>query len=134
MLISGLLVLIAADVVLGFSTTLGGVGLGVVLWGLHMGLTQGLLSTLVADAAPAELRGTAFGLFNLLTGTATLVASVVAGGLWDWGGYRATFGAGAIFAGIAVLGLFLIRARLRRKAARNGRRASQAGVNPAEFR
>lgn len=119
MLITGLLVLIAADVVLGFSTTLGGVGLGVVLWGLHMGLTQGLLSTLVADAAPAELRGTAFGLSNLLTGTATLVASVVAGGLWDWGGYRATFVAGAIFAGIAVVGMFLIRARLRPKAARS---------------
>jgi MFS family permease len=114
-LIMGLLVLIAADIVLGFSTTLGGVGLGVILWGLHMGLTQGLLSTLVADAAPAELRGTAFGMFNLLTGTATLVASVVAGGLWDWGGYRATFVAGAIFAGIAVIGMFLIRARLRPK-------------------
>ncbi len=117
MLIMGLLVLIAADLMLGFSASLAGVGLGVVLWGLHMGLTQGLLSTLVADAAPAELRGTAFGLFNLLTGTATLAASVIAGELWDWGGYRATFIAGAGFAAIAALGLLLVGARLRSRAA-----------------
>lgn len=115
-LITGLAVLIAADVMLGFSNSLFGVAFGVALWGLHMGLTQGLLSTLIADAAPAELRGTAFGLFNLLTGIATFVASVVAGGLWDWGGYRATFVVGAVFAAAAILGLLLIRARLRPKA------------------
>ena len=82
----GLALLIAADLVLGLSSGLLGVLGGVVLWGLHMGFTQGLLSTLVADAAPPELRGTAFGMFNLLSGLALLAASVIAGGLWDVGG------------------------------------------------
>ena len=69
--------------------------LGVALWGLHMGLTQGLLATLVADTAPADLRGTAFGMFNLVTGIAMLVASVIAGALWDVVGPQGTFLAGA---------------------------------------
>jgi MFS family permease len=111
-LIVGLIVLIAADVVLGYSTTLLGVGLGVVLWGLHMGITQGLLSALIADAAPAELRGTAFGLFNLSIGGATLFASIIAGALWDLGGFKFTFLSGAGFALIATIGVVFVKGKL----------------------
>jgi MFS family permease len=116
-LITGLAVLISADILLAFSDSLVGVAAGVGLWGLHMGLTQGLLSTLIADAAPPELRGTAFGIFNLLTGIATLFASVVAGEFWDMGSYRLTFVAGAVFAGVAIIGLIFTRRCLRPKAA-----------------
>ena len=84
-------------------------GLGVVLWGLHMGLTQGVLATLVADAAPAELRGTAFGIFNLVAGIALLIASVLAGALWDLAGPQATFFAGAAFAAVSLAGLLAVR-------------------------
>ena len=83
LLIAGLAVLIAADLVLAMSGELTGVAIGVALWGLHMGVTQGLLATLVADTAPPELRGTAFGMFNLLIGLALLAASVMAGALWE---------------------------------------------------
>ena len=79
------------------------------LWGLHMGLTQGLLATLVADTAPADLRGTAFGMFNLITGLATLAASIVAGALWDIAGPSGTFLAGALFTAVALLGLPMLR-------------------------
>lgn len=112
MLIIGLLLLFVADLVLGLATTVIGVGIGVALWGLHMGFTQGLLATLVADAAPPELRGTAFGVFNLITGLALLVASVVAGALWDIAGPRGTFLAGAAFTMVALAGLLPVRARL----------------------
>jgi MFS family permease len=78
---------------------------GIALWGLSLGLSQGLLAALVASAAPAERRGTAFGLFNLVSGIALLVSSVVAGELWDRIGAPATFYAGAGFAGLALLGL-----------------------------
>lgn len=104
-LVAGLLLLIVADVVLALSGSIAGIAVGVVLWGLHMGLTQGLLATLVADTAPAELRGTAYGMFNLATGVALLAASVIAGGLWDLVGPRGTFLAGAAFTGCAVAGL-----------------------------
>jgi MFS family permease len=79
------------------------------LWGLHMGLTQGLLASLVADTAPAALRGTAFGMFNLITGLATLAASIIAGLLWDIAGPAGTFLTGAIFTAIALLALPLAR-------------------------
>ena len=108
-LIVGLVLLIVADVILGYSTGVLGVAMGVVLWGLHMGLTQGLLATLVADTAPAELRGTAYGMLNLVTGLALLAASVIAGGLWDAIGPKGTFLAGAGFSAIAVLGLLVLR-------------------------
>ena len=73
---------------------------GAALWGLHMGLTQGLLAALVADTAPAELRGTAFGMFNLVTGLAMLAASVIAGGLWDnIGPQRHFLGGRAVYRG-----------------------------------
>ncbi|MFN4204684.1 MAG: MFS transporter, partial [Tabrizicola sp.] len=110
-LVIGLGLLVAADVVLAMASNVALTGLGVVLWGLHMGLTQGLLSTLVADAAPAELRGTAFGIFNLVSGVALLVASVVAGALWDWFGPQATFLTGAAFTAVALVGFLAIRRR-----------------------
>ena len=104
--------LVAADLVLGFAGTIAGMAIGVGLWGLHMGFTQGLLATLIADAAPAELRGTAFGMFNLVTGLALLAASIIAGGLWDAVGPSGTFLAGAIFTVLALIGLLFIRGRL----------------------
>jgi len=80
---------------------------GVALWGLHMGMTQGVLATMVAGFAPAHLRGTAFGFFNLASGIATLVASVLAGLLWDQLGAATTFYAGAVFSLLAFLMLAL---------------------------
>jgi MFS family permease len=108
-LIAGLVLLIAADFALAFAGGVAGVAMGVALWGLHMGLTQGLFAALVADAAPAELRGTAFGMFNLATGLALLAASVIAGGLWDIAGPKGTFLAGAVFAAISVFALVWVR-------------------------
>jgi MFS family permease len=99
----GLAVLIVADLILANATGLAAVAVGVAAWGLHMGMTQGLLATMVADTAPAELRGTAYGFFNLASGVAMLIASVVAGLLWDMLGAAATFFAGAAFAAGAVI-------------------------------
>jgi MFS family permease len=81
-----------------------------------MGLTQGLLAAFVADTAPPELRGTAYGVFNLASGGAILAASIIAGALWDWTGPTGTFLTGAAFAALALLGLLLIRDRLPRNA------------------
>ena len=107
-LAAGLAVLIAADVVLAAAHGLAGLLIGAALWGLHMGLTQGVLTALVADAAPERLRGTAFGVFNLAGGAALLAASVLAGGMWTAFGPPATFAAGAGFAALALLGLVLV--------------------------
>jgi len=82
---------------------------GMLLWGLHMGMTQGLLATMVAKTAPATLRGTAFGLFNLVSGVAMLLASVLAGLLWDRLGASWTFWAGAVFCGLTIAALCLHR-------------------------
>ncbi|TQF81823.1 MFS transporter [Elioraea sp. Yellowstone] len=112
LLLLGLALLVAADVVLAVTGGILGVGIGVVLWGLHMGCTQGLFAALVADAAPAELRGTAFGVFNLVGGLALLAASTIAGALWDAVGPAGTFLAGAAFALLAALGLGATRRRL----------------------
>ena len=101
----GLLVLVAADLVLAYSSHWGVVLAGVALWGVHMGITQGLLATMVADTAPPALRGTAYGFFNLASGLALLVASVLAGLLWDRLGAPATFYAGAGLCGLALLAL-----------------------------
>ena len=98
----GLVVLILADAALAWSSHWGWVWLGISLWGLHMGITQGLLATMVAEVAPADMRGTAYGFFNLLSGGAMLVASVVAGLLWDRFGAPATFIAGAGFSAITL--------------------------------
>ena len=113
LLILGLALLIAADVVLAAATSPWAALAGAALWGVHMGLTQGLLSKLVADSAPADLLGTAFGIFNLVSGGALLLASVIAGALWNAFGAPATFMAGAAFAAIAALGLAAYRARPR---------------------
>ena len=102
----GLVVLIAADLALARDGRVA-VATGVVLWGLHMGITQGLLAAMVAGAAPADLRGTAFGFFNLMSGLALLVASAFAGFMWDWLGAPATFLCGAGFSVAALLALAL---------------------------
>ncbi|MDF0535750.1 MFS transporter [Shewanella sp. A32] len=103
----GLIVLVAADLVLATNDHWLTVAIGVSLWGLHMGMTQGLLATMVANAAPADLRGTAYGFFNLVSGIAMLIASGTAGLLWDLQGASFTFYAGAIFASLALVGVFL---------------------------
>ncbi|MGQ0666595.1 MAG: MFS transporter [Nitrospiraceae bacterium] len=103
----GLLVLIAADAVLAASDHWGLVLVGVGLWGLHLGITQGLLAAMIAHRVPADLRGTAFGFFNLASGAAMLIASVLAGFLWDQFGAASTFAAGAVLCTIALAGLAL---------------------------
>lgn len=108
-LLAGLALLVAADLVLAFAPGLAGLAVGVALWGLHMGFTQGLFSAMVADTAPAELRGTAFGMYHLLTGLALLLASLIAGVLWDALGFRGTFVGGALFAAATALALVVLR-------------------------
>ncbi|MFA9218963.1 MAG: MFS transporter [Sphingomonadaceae bacterium] len=103
----GLGVLIIADVVLGMAQGWPLLLLGVALWGIHMGMTQGLLATMVADTAPAALRGTAFGFFNLMSGVAMLVSSGLAGLLWDNFGSSTTFFAGAGFCFLTLFGLLV---------------------------
>ncbi len=107
LIVAGLVVLISADLILAHAQGLGLVFTGVILWGLHMGLTQGLLATMVAKAAPERLRGTAFGFFNLVSGIAMLFASLLAGLLWDIYGASVTFYSGAIIAFIALVLLLL---------------------------
>lgn len=111
LLAAGLVVLVAADLVLAFSGSVSMMLIGVALWGLHMGLTQGGLSTMVADTAPPALRGTAFGMFNLATGLALLAGSVLAGLLWDQYGSAATFLAGGLFAIATLAGLARVKPR-----------------------
>ena len=105
LLSGGFFALIVADVILAHASSMGGVLAGTAVWGVHMGLTQGVLAALVAEAAPADLRGTAFGLFNLVSGIALLIASALAGWLWDSFGPAETFYAGAAFAALAWIGL-----------------------------
>jgi MFS family permease len=109
LLLFGLALLIAADVLLAAAHGALVVLAGAALWGLHMAFTQGLLSKLVADRVPADLRGTAFGIFNLVSGGALLLASVIAGVLWSAVGASATFLAGAGFAAVAAIGLATLR-------------------------
>jgi MFS family permease len=104
----GLLLLILADVALAWDGHWGVVWVGIVLWGLHMAMTQGLLAAMIADTAPADLRGTAYGFFNLASGLALLMASGLAGLLWDSLGAAFTFIAGAIISS-AALALLLLR-------------------------
>jgi MFS family permease len=103
----GLALLIVADLALAASNHWGWVWAGISLWGLHLAVTQGLLARMVADSAPADLRGTAYGFFNLVSGLAMLVASSLAGALWSGLGARATFLAGAAFAVLALAALLL---------------------------
>jgi MFS family permease len=109
LLTAGFSLLAVADLVLAFGSNFAAIASGGALWGLHMGLTQGLLASLVADIAPADLRGTAFGMFNLITGIATLAASIIAGALWDAIGPAGTFVAGAAFTVLALLLLPAVR-------------------------
>jgi MFS family permease len=109
LLVAGLGMLIVADLILAGARTAALVFVGAACWGLHMGLTQGLLSKLVADTSAARLRGTAFGIFNIISGGAVLLASVIAGWLWSTVGPPATFITGGIFAALTTLGLFMYR-------------------------
>ena len=115
LLAAGLVVLIAADLVLASGNHWATMLAGVALWGIHMGMTQGLLATMVADTAPSDLRGTAYGVFNLMSGLAMLLASGIAGWLWDQYGAAITFLGGAAFAGFAFLVLVTRRARFSSK-------------------
>ena len=101
----GLLVLIAADIVLALSSHWSTLLAGVALWGIHMGMTQGLLAAMVAHTAPPELRGTAFGMFNLMSGVALLLASAGAGVLWEVLGAASTFYAGAVICVLTLIGM-----------------------------
>jgi MFS family permease len=107
LLVWGFIALIAADLILGSTGNPAAFFAGIALWGAHMGLTQGLLSAMLADAAPAKLRGSAFGVFHFVSGLALLAASVLAGWLWSAYGAAWTFYAGAAFTAIALLGLLL---------------------------
>jgi len=111
LLAAGLAVLIVADLVLAASPHWLVVLAGVSLWGVHMGMTQGLLAAMIANVSPPDLRGTAYGVFNLVGGLAMLLASVVAGALWGRFGAPATFLAGAGFSVVAMIGLLWRRAR-----------------------
>ena len=118
LLIGGLVLLIVADLILASSAHWAVVLAGVAVWGVHMGMTQGLLAVMVADTAPADLRGTAYGFFNLLSGIALLAASLIAGLLWDRFGAPATFLTGAAFSALALV--LLIR--------RGGNRPTRRGA------
>jgi MFS family permease len=111
LLVIGMALLVTADIVLATAKTPFPAFIGAAFWGMHMGFTQGLFAKLVADNAPAEIRGTAFGIFNLISGGALLFASLVAGYLWSAFGAPATFLTGAAFAVLAMLGLFAYRDR-----------------------
>lgn len=110
-LMLGFSLLIAADILLVVDGPWA-LGAGVLLWGLHMGFTQGLFASLVAETAPPELRGTGFGMFNMLGGVALLLASILAGLLWDRFGAEATFAAGAGITAICLIGLLVVRRAL----------------------
>lgn len=112
LLTAGCAILLLANLVLGGAQTPLVTLVGAALWGLHMGFTEGVMAAMVADSAPSHLRGTAFGVFNLLRGLLLLAASVIAGALWDQVGAHATFLAGASFAGISLVLLWLTDRRL----------------------
>ena len=105
----GCVVMLAADLVLALASSLPMLMLGIALWGVHMGLTEGLIAALTADYAPPHLRGTAFGLVNLARGIMLLLASVIAGALWTWHGAQATFLAGAALAALTAVMALLMR-------------------------
>lgn len=108
LLLAGLAVLVVADLLLAGANSPGQLFMGAACWGLHMALTQGLFSKLVADVASQRLRGTAFGVFHLAIGLALLLASAIAGGLWSRVGPEATFYAGATFAGLTMAGILIV--------------------------
>ena len=112
-LIAGLGVLVGADILLAAASSPLVATLGAAVWGLHMGMTQGLTARLVADTAPKHLRGTAFGIFHLVGGIAVLAANLIAGAVWKTHGAAATFALGAGFATLAAAGIFLRRKSIR---------------------
>ena len=114
-IVAGFALLIVADLVLALGNGVTPVMLGVALWGLHMGLTQGTLAAVVADTVPEQLRGTGFGVFNLVSGVAQLAASVIAGALWGLFGPEGTFLAGAVFTAVALAALPLAHRKVRRR-------------------
>jgi MFS family permease len=103
LLAAGIACLVGADIVLALASGVAALAAGVLLWGLHMGLTQGLLSAMVANSAPEDRRGTAFGVFNLASGIALLAASVIAGALWQYVGPATTFWTGAALAAASLV-------------------------------
>jgi MFS family permease len=105
----GCTVMVAADLMMAFATSLPLVFAGIATWGVHMGLTEGLISALTADAAPPTLRGTAFGVVNLARGLVLIAASAVAGALWNWQGPEATFLAGASLAALTAIAALLVK-------------------------
>ncbi|WED44342.1 MFS transporter [Legionella cardiaca] len=107
LLVFGIIVLIAADLTLAFNAHWLTLMIGAALWGIHMGMTQGLLATMVADVSPDDLRGTAYGFFNLVSGFMMLIASIFAGFLWQQYGPASTFYTGAIFCVLSLIGLLL---------------------------
>lgn len=107
MLVWGLIILVAADLALAMLPGISSAFVGIGLWGIHMAATQGLFAKMVADRSPPELRGSAYGIFNLVVGLSLLAASVIAGLVWDASGPAATFSVGAGFAIIALAGLLL---------------------------
>jgi MFS family permease len=109
-LLAGIGCLVAGDLLLALTSGLVLTFVGIALWGAHMALTQGVMAKLVADCAPEERRGAAFGVFHLASGLALLAASVLAGVLWDAFGAQATFLAGGGFALLAGVMLLLIPA------------------------
>ena len=111
LLMIGLLVLMAADILLAINQWIA-VMAGASLWGIHMGMTQGLLAAMIADVSPIDLRGTAYGFFNLASGLMMLVASMLAGFLWEYASPSFTFYMGACFCGIALIGLAARRIHL----------------------
>jgi MFS family permease len=110
-LVLGFATLNVSDIVLALAPNLFAVMAGVALWGLHMGMTQGLLAALIADEAPANLRATSFGVFNFVSGVALLLASLIAGALWEMVGPYATFMAGAALTAIGLVGIALVLRR-----------------------
>jgi MFS family permease len=117
----GLILLISSDLVLASAKSASMLILGVALWGLHMGLSQGLLAALVADTTPAEFKGTAFGIFNLVGGVSMLLASGIAGLLWQNYGSAMTFYAGAIFSAVTLILLIALRSKSTRRLHDHGR-------------
>jgi MFS family permease len=109
-LLVGIAVLVVANLILSRDWGLAGLGAGVALWGVHMALTQGLFSRMIADVSPAHLRATSFGVFHFATGISTLLASLAAGMLWDRDGSSATFVSAAAVAAVAGAMLWLLPA------------------------
>jgi MFS family permease len=113
LLFGGFSMLVVADLMLAFAPGMTVVAMAAAVWGLHMGLTQGLLASLVADTAPEDLRGTAFGVFSLVTSIGALAASIIAGTLWDVLGPTSTFLAGAAFTAVALLATLVARGAMK---------------------